>query len=86
MSIKRASAVGAIYGANSKCYRSTQYDQPSSDAAKSSIVGTRDVEAHRRRKRAWDRGLGFRGEHMCCDASLARKGLMVTKNKKQTQL
>lgn len=64
ISIKRASAVGAIYGANSKCYRSTQYDQPSSDATKSSIVGTRDAEAHKRRKRAWERGLGFRGNHM----------------------
>ncbi|KAJ4396529.1 hypothetical protein N0V93_000749 [Gnomoniopsis smithogilvyi] len=60
ISIKRASAIGTIYGPNSKCYRSAQYDQPSTEAAKSSIVGTRDVEAHRRRKRAWERGLGFR--------------------------
>ncbi|CAN8106130.1 unnamed protein product [Discula destructiva] len=60
LSIKRAAAVSAIYGANSKCYRSVLYDNPSSNPAKSSIVGTRDPEVHRRRKRAWERGLGFK--------------------------
>lgn len=64
IAIFRRSAVTAIYGPNSKCYRSAQYDNPSPDAAESSIVGTRDPVAHRRRKRAWDRGLGFRGVYI----------------------
>lgn len=62
IAIFRPSAIASIYGPASKCGRSAAYDNPSPDPAKSSIVGTRDPIAHRRRKKAWERGLGFRGE------------------------
>lgn len=63
LAVFRSSAVGAIYGPASKCSRSSSYDNPSTDYKKNSIVGTRDPVAHRRRKKAWDRSMGFRGEH-----------------------
>lgn len=66
LAIFRSSAVNAIYGSTSKCQRPPQYDNPSNDPAKSSILGTRNVEIHRRRKRAWDRGLGAKGEFVSC--------------------
>lgn len=38
------------------------YAQLSNDADKCSVNATRDVDDHRRRRRAWDRGLGAKGE------------------------
>ncbi|KAI2629259.1 putative benzoate 4-monooxygenase cytochrome P450 [Hypomontagnella submonticulosa] len=54
--IVRGSAISTIYGPNSKCPKSTWYAHMDADPKKSSIDGTRDVDDHRRRRRAWDRG------------------------------
>ncbi|KAI0480040.1 cytochrome P450 [Xylariaceae sp. FL0804] len=58
ISINRPSAITAIYGPTTKCTRSPWYSQVSDDVSKISINSTRDTKQHRRRKRAWDRGLG----------------------------
>ncbi|OTA68045.1 monooxygenase [Hypoxylon sp. EC38] len=55
--IVRKSAVATIYGPNSKCGKSTWYTQSDFDSKKGSVVATRDPEDHRRRRRAWDRGI-----------------------------
>ncbi|KAI0110549.1 monooxygenase [Hypoxylon sp. NC0597] len=55
--IVRKSAVAAIYGPNSKCGKSSWYTQIDFDSKKSSVVSTRDPDDHRRRRRAWDRGV-----------------------------
>ncbi|KAH9908408.1 cytochrome P450 [Xylariomycetidae sp. FL2044] len=60
LSINRSSAIGAIYGPPTRCTRSPWYGQVSDDVSKISINSTRDMELHRRRRRAWDRGLSFR--------------------------
>ncbi|OTA99056.1 hypothetical protein M426DRAFT_325461 [Hypoxylon sp. CI-4A] len=58
--IVRKSAVPLIYGTNTKCRKSTFYVSGSPNPRKSSIVSTTDVDDHRRRRRAWDRGLGVK--------------------------
>ncbi|KAI1859785.1 hypothetical protein JX265_010234 [Neoarthrinium moseri] len=60
LSINRPSAISAIYGLTTKCSKSPWYSQVSYDATKISINSTRDADIHRRRKRAWERGLSFR--------------------------
>ncbi|KAI0835198.1 monooxygenase [Hypoxylon sp. FL0890] len=55
--IVRKSAVAAIYGPNSKCGKSTWYTHLELDSKKSSVIETRDPDDHRKRRRAWDRGL-----------------------------
>ncbi|KAI1391672.1 putative benzoate 4-monooxygenase cytochrome P450 [Hypoxylon trugodes] len=55
--IIRKSAVPTIYGINTKCLKSTWYGQNNSDSKKSSVIGSRDFDDHRHRRRAWDRGV-----------------------------
>ncbi|KAI1414401.1 monooxygenase [Hypoxylon sp. FL1857] len=55
--IVRKSAVAAIYGANTKCSKSTWYTQIHFESKKGSVVATRDPDDHRRRRRAWDKGV-----------------------------
>lgn len=61
ISINRPSAIQAIYGHPTRCLRSPWYSQVSNDVSKISINSTRDVELHKLRKRAWERGLAFKG-------------------------
>ncbi|KAF7596508.1 hypothetical protein BBP40_001380 [Aspergillus hancockii] len=60
LTILRASAVELIYGPSSKCTKGTWYDQNSGDPDKVGIENVRDKEKHRIRRKAWDKGLGFR--------------------------
>lgn len=60
ISINRPSAVQAIHGPKSACMRSTWYSQVSDDVTVISLNSTRDVEAHRRRRRAWDRAFSVK--------------------------
>lgn len=61
LSINRPSAVNILHGPASKCHRSTWYDTYGGDD-KSPILLVRDLELHKQRKKAWDRGLGPRGK------------------------
>lgn len=61
VSINRASAIKQIYGPPSGCMKGPWYSQVSDDVTKISLNSIRDFELHRRRRRAWDRGLGFKG-------------------------
>ncbi|PSR83512.1 cytochrome P450 [Coniella lustricola] len=79
MSILRASAVNAIYGPSSKCIRGTHYNNPSDDSRQNSLVATRDIEMHRHRKRAWDRGLGKRALDMYEPRVQAITDLLMTR-------
>ncbi|KAI1135583.1 monooxygenase [Hypoxylon sp. FL0543] len=58
--IVRKSAVAVIYGPNSKCGKSTWYIHFQRDSKKSSLASTRDHDDHRKRRRAWDRGLSMK--------------------------
>ncbi|KAH8812452.1 putative benzoate 4-monooxygenase cytochrome P450 [Xylogone sp. PMI_703] len=58
--IVRKSALPLIYGPQSECRKSTWYTQVSTDGKKCSVHGTRDVNEHRRRRKAWDRGFAIK--------------------------
>ncbi|KAF2202071.1 cytochrome P450 67 [Delitschia confertaspora ATCC 74209] len=60
ISILRKSAVNIIYGPTSECRKSTWYGQTGNDPKKCSIHMTRDFNAHRQRKRAWDKGFSIK--------------------------
>ncbi|KAI2465220.1 monooxygenase [Annulohypoxylon bovei var. microspora] len=58
--IVRRSAPQLIFGPNSKCLKSTFYGQVDYDSRKNHIVGATDIEDHRRRRRAWDKGISIK--------------------------
>ncbi|KIY02691.1 uncharacterized protein Z520_01156 [Fonsecaea multimorphosa CBS 102226] len=60
ISINRASAIDLVYGPPSKLPKSTWYSQVSDDINKCSINSTRDMQVHRQRRRAWDRGFSVK--------------------------
>ncbi|KAK8086189.1 hypothetical protein PG994_001163 [Apiospora phragmitis] len=60
VSVFRKAAVNAILGPNSKCRKSTWYSQFGFDPTKVSLHLCRDHIMHRRRRRAWDRGLSIK--------------------------
>ncbi|OJD33853.1 cytochrome p450 [Diplodia corticola] len=60
LAIVKASAVNLIYGPQSKCGKSTWYTQVSSDQNECSIHMTRDPNAHKNRRKAWDRGFSVK--------------------------
>ncbi|EKG20298.1 Cytochrome P450 [Macrophomina phaseolina MS6] len=60
IAIVRKSAIPLILGPTSQCRKSTWYMQVSSDYRKCFIHMTRDVDAHKRRRRAWDRGFAIK--------------------------
>lgn len=62
VSVVRKSAVSLIFGPQSKCSKSTWYAQASTDPKSCSIHHTRDVDDHRKRRKAWDRGLSVKGK------------------------
>lgn len=64
ISITRESAISIIYEPPNQCERSTWYSQVSDDVRKISLHTTRDLTAHKFRKKAWMRGLGFRGTRL----------------------
>ncbi|KAL1979470.1 hypothetical protein VTN96DRAFT_5729 [Rasamsonia emersonii] len=55
ISINRASAIQAIYGPRSKLLKSTFYSQVSPDDRRCGLNATRNMDSHRRRRKAWDR-------------------------------
>ncbi|KAF4545568.1 Cytochrome P450 [Lasiodiplodia theobromae] len=60
LAIVRRSAVNTIYGPQSECGKSTWYIQVSPDQKKCSIHMTRDFDAHKNRRKAWDRGFSVK--------------------------
>ncbi|KAI0883093.1 putative benzoate 4-monooxygenase cytochrome P450 [Annulohypoxylon maeteangense] len=62
--IVRGSAPQLIYGTNSKCLKSTFYGQTDYDSKKCHIVGATDFDDHRRRRRAWDKGVSSKALQM----------------------
>ncbi|KAI1372782.1 putative benzoate 4-monooxygenase cytochrome P450 [Hypoxylon crocopeplum] len=60
LSIRRKSVVSSIFGPNSKCLKSTWYMQQDVDSRRSSLHLATDRDDHRRRRRAWDRGLSIK--------------------------
>ncbi|KAH8825614.1 cytochrome P450 [Flagelloscypha sp. PMI_526] len=61
LSINHADAIPLIYGPQSKCTKGPWYTRVSKDPALLSLHTTQDVEDHRLRRKAWDRGLGASG-------------------------
>ncbi|KAH8826608.1 cytochrome P450 [Flagelloscypha sp. PMI_526] len=57
LSINKASAIPDIYGLNSKCTKSPWYSKHPVASHDNSLINVRDPNEHRRRRRAWDRGL-----------------------------
>jgi len=60
--IVQKSAISLIYGPQSECLKSTWYTQVDSDYRKCSVHMTHDFDDHRRRRKAWDRGLSIKGK------------------------
>lgn len=56
VSVSRVSAVRAVHGPSSPCVKAAWYAHVSNNVSKVSIHMTRDLEVHRLRRRAWDRG------------------------------
>jgi hypothetical protein len=73
ISIIRPSAINLIYGPTSTCEKATWYDQNSGNADKVGIENVRSKEKHRIRRRAWDKGLGFRGTLTHCTCCFTYK-------------
>ena len=69
ISINRYSAIQIVYGPPSTLHKSTWYSQVSDDAKKCSLNDIRDLELHRLRRRAWDRGFSGKGSLACMLAS-----------------
>ena len=63
ISITRVAAINLIYGPTSVCTKGTWYDQNSDNPDKVGIENVRDEMKHRLRRKAWEKGLGFRGKH-----------------------
>lgn len=64
ISINRSSAIPIIHGARSPCTKGPWYSQLSDDSSKINFVSLRNSEFHRQRRRAWDKGLGAKGEYI----------------------
>lgn len=62
ITILRQSAVDLIYGPKSQCRKSTWYNQTGTDPDKASLHMCRDAEAHRQRRKVWDKALSVRCE------------------------
>ncbi|EAA58076.1 hypothetical protein AN6101.2 [Aspergillus nidulans FGSC A4] len=58
--IVRKSAVPLLLSPQSKCGKSTFYAQAQTEAEYCNVHQTRDFEDHRRRRKAWDRGLSVK--------------------------
>ncbi|KXJ88976.1 cytochrome P450 [Microdochium bolleyi] len=60
VTILRKSAVDLIYGPKSSCRKSTWYGQTGNDPHKASLHMCRDHDAHRQRRKAWDKALSVK--------------------------
>ncbi|KAI8963127.1 cytochrome P450 [Daldinia sp. FL1419] len=58
--VVRKSAIPIIYGPNTNCHKSTWYSGSHADPKKTSVNGSRDPIDHKRRRKAWDRGLSIK--------------------------
>lgn len=61
LSVNRPSAIKVIYEHPTQTTRSPWYAQVSNDVTKISLNSVRILKVHKSRKRAWERGFGFRG-------------------------
>ncbi|KAL2867837.1 cytochrome P450 [Aspergillus lucknowensis] len=60
LSINRPSAVHIFAGPQSPCTKPTHYSHVSDDVTRIALNAVRNPEAHRRRRRAWDRGFSMK--------------------------
>jgi hypothetical protein len=60
ISVLDKSAVPIIYGPGTECKKSIWYSQGSYDPDKTHLGAIRDPVKHRRRRRAWDRGMSIK--------------------------
>ncbi|KAI0016900.1 cytochrome P450 [Xylariomycetidae sp. FL0641] len=58
VSINRASAIKKVYGPPSSLAKGSFYDYRSPKSSECSLHGLRNVQDHKQRRKAWDRGLG----------------------------
>ncbi|KAH8800518.1 putative benzoate 4-monooxygenase cytochrome P450 [Flagelloscypha sp. PMI_526] len=57
ISIRKSAAIPIIYGPSSKCTKSPWYSRHNLPEHDNGLINLRDPSEHRRRRRAWDRGL-----------------------------
>ncbi|KAH7036039.1 cytochrome P450 [Microdochium trichocladiopsis] len=60
VTILRRSAVDLIYGPKSECRKASWYGQTGNDLQKVSLHMCRDANAHRQRRKAWDKALSVK--------------------------
>lgn len=80
LTIFRASAIKLIYGSSSRCTKGAWYDQNSGDPDKVGIENLRDAAKHRLRRKAWDKGLGLRGNAMPAVVLISRVTTQLSNN------
>ncbi|KAK8062680.1 cytochrome P450, partial [Apiospora hydei] len=79
LSILRPAAIPAIYGPATKCVRSPWYNAHPGGLDDLSLLQTRDPEAHRRRKKLWERGLSFKALQSYEPRVRAKADLLLTR-------
>ncbi|EHK20796.1 uncharacterized protein TRIVIDRAFT_59079 [Trichoderma virens Gv29-8] len=79
LSINRPSAIGVIYESPTRTTRSPWYAQVSNDVTKISLNSTRVLNLHKLRKKAWERGLGFRALAIYAPRIKAKVDLLLSK-------
>ncbi|KAK8029550.1 hypothetical protein PG993_010841 [Apiospora rasikravindrae] len=79
LSILRPAAIPAIYGPATKCVRSPWYNAHPGGLDDLSLLQTRDPEAHKRRKKLWERGLSFKALQSYEPRVRAKADLLLTR-------
>ncbi|PNP40611.1 hypothetical protein TGAMA5MH_07608 [Trichoderma gamsii] len=79
LSISRPSAIKIIYEHPTRTTRSPWYAQVSNDVTKISLNSTRILKVHKLRKKAWERGFGFRALAVYAPRVKAKVDLLLSK-------
>ncbi|KAL7966625.1 cytochrome P450 [Trichoderma sp. SZMC 28014] len=79
LSVNRPSAINVIYEHPTRTTRSPWYAQVSNDVTKISLNSVRILKVHKSRKRAWERGFGFRALAVYAPRVKAKVDLLLSK-------
>lgn len=79
LSVNRPSAIKVIYEHPTRTTRSPWYAQVSNDVTKISLNSVRILKVHKSRKRAWERGFGFRALAIYAPRVKAKVDLLLSK-------
>ncbi|KAH8806836.1 cytochrome P450, partial [Flagelloscypha sp. PMI_526] len=84
LSINNAAAIPLLYGPQSKCMKGPWYAMSSTNSADCSVHLTQDVEDHRLRRRAWDRGFSVSALNTFTPRIISKTNSLISQLKTQT--